>query len=121
MSDEISLSLEDNCIRVKATGAPSLDGLRRTLSQINALSREHARYRVLVDSREVQGQPPGADIYDGGELLAEALAPGTRVAVLVRTITDDHRFFENVAVNRGVPVCYFQDEAMALDWLGGSA
>jgi len=58
-----------------------------------------------------------SDIFRGGELLATTLGPGTRIAVLVGRIERDHTLFENVAVNRGAGVSFFQDEPPALRWL----
>ena len=120
MAEEVRTSPDGSYIRVTSVGPPSLVEMTETLSQILDLQRLHGIGKVLVDSRARSGQPPVSDIFRGGELLAKALAPGTRVAVLVAQLEHDHTFFENVAVNRGAFVAYFQQEKLALHWLLGN-
>ena len=117
MAEEIRVSVDRTHILVSSTGPPSLDEMAQTLSRLAQLQLERGIDKVLVDSRARSGQPPVADIYAGGEILARTLAPGTRIAVLVGQIEGDHRLFENVAVNRGAAVAFFQHEQPALDWL----
>lgn len=40
-----------------------------------------------------------------------------RAAVLLRTITENDQFFENVAANRGFQVRMYRDERLAREWL----
>ena len=91
--------------------------MTQTLAKLAALRVDHGIDKVLVDSRARSGQPSALDIYRGGKLLAEKLGPRTRIAVLVGRIEGDHTLFENVAVNRGAVVAFFQQEALALQWL----
>jgi hypothetical protein len=117
MAEEIRISPDGTYILVSSVGSPSLGEMMQTLSKIAELRRDHSIDKVLVDSRTRSGQPPVADLYRGGELLAEKLGFGTRIAVLVSQLAADHTLFENVAVNRGVIVAYFQHEDVALRWL----
>lgn len=91
--------------------------MTQTLSKLVELRLVHRIDKVLVDSRARSGQPPALDIFRGGELLAKKLGAGTRIAVLVGQIEGDHTLFENVTVNRGAVVAFFQQEALALRWL----
>src|SRR6185503_16622708 len=117
MAEDIRISPDGTHILVASVGSPSLGEMERTLSKLSELRLEHGIDKVLVDSRARTGQPPVADIYRGGELIAETLGPGIRVAVLVGRIESDHRLFEDAAVNRGAVVAFFQDEQPALKWL----
>lgn len=117
MTETLSISPDETYIRVHSSGSPSLDEMQQTLAEILELSHEYGINAVLVDSRGRSGQPPLTDIYSGGETLAETLGSQIRVAVLVKKLLDDHTFFENVAVNRGADLAYFEDEDAALSWL----
>lgn len=117
MAEDIRISPDGTYLLVTSVGPPSLDEMERTLSKLSELRREHAIDRILVDSRARRGQAPVADIFRGGELLAKTLGPGTRIAVLVGRIEDDHTLFANVALNRGADVACFQLEQLALAWL----
>ena len=117
MTEEVRVSPDGTHILVRSAGPPSLGEMKQTLARIVELRRDHEIDEVLVDSRGRSGQPSVADIYNGGELLAKALGSRTRVAVLVGELTADHSLFENVAVNRGSIVAYFQQEDFALRWL----
>jgi hypothetical protein len=88
-----------------------------TLSKVAELRLKHGIEKVLVDSRARTGQPSMVDIYRGGELLAKSLGSGVRIAVLVSAIEGNHTLFEDVAVNRGAVVAFFQQEQPALKWL----
>jgi hypothetical protein len=117
MAEEIRVSPDGTCILISSVGPPSLGELEQTLSQIAELRLDHRIDKVLVDSRARSGQPSVSDIYRGGELLAEKLGSAARIAVLVGRLEGDHTLFENVAINRGAVVTYFQHEELALRWL----
>ena len=117
MAEEVQISPCGMYILVRSSGHPSLDELKQTLSGIVKLNRDHKLNKVLVDSRSRSGQPSVFDIFKGAEFLAETLGSEVRVAVLVDKIEYDHKFFENVAVNRFASVAFFQNEDLALQWL----
>lgn len=117
MTEQVELAPDRSCIRVVSSGMPSLSEMRRTIEAIAALRRAHGLSRVLVDSRSRSGQPAVADLFQGGELLARELGPGTRIAILVAGREPGHEFFENVAINRGASLAFFVDEREAVNWL----
>ena len=117
MPEDIRISPDRSHFVVTSAGSPSLDELTQTLATLAELRRKHHVDRILVDSRARSGQPSILSIYRGGELLAEHLGSGARLAVLVQRIEDDHALFENVTVNRGATVAFFDDEDSALRWL----
>ena len=117
MAEEVYLSLDKTYILVRSTGSPSLDEMKKTLSRIIELNNKHKVNKVLVDGRDRNEQPPMLDIYSGGELLSNMMGGGIRISILVAEITDNHHFFETVALNRGADVAYFQEEDSALKWL----
>ena len=117
MAEEVRMSPDGNLILVVSDGKPSLGEMRQTLAAIADLRRTHGIERVLVDSRARSDQPPVSDLFQGGEMLARELGPNVRIAVLVASLQGDHVFFENVAVNRGARVAFFEDEHVALRWI----
>jgi hypothetical protein len=121
VTEEVSISPNGACILVQSAGNPSLGEMKRTLAAVADLRRRHGIDRILVDSRDRSGQPPIADLYQGGEVLARELGAQARIAVLVRKLAVEHAFFENVVVNRGALVAFFEDEAAATRWLAGDS
>ena len=121
MTEVVQLSGDGSCIQVVSSGQPSLAEMKRTLAAIADLRRASGVDKVLVDSRARSGQPSIADLFHGGELVARELGSDARVAILVAERDQDHAFFENVAVNRGAPVAFFDDENAALGWLSNGS
>jgi hypothetical protein len=117
MTEHIRVSPDGTCILITSLGSPSLAEMEQTLSRLAELRKAHGINHVLVDSRSRNDQPPVVDICNGGKLLAETLGSQVRVAVLVDQLGLDHTLFENVAVNRGADVAYFQLEESARSWL----
>lgn len=117
MPEEVRLSPDGKYIAVTSSGPPSLSEMAETLAKIAELQRSRGVRKVLVDSRARSGQPPVVDLFRGGEMLAEQLGPGVRVAVLVSERSVDHQFFETVSLNRGALVAYFEHEDEARRWL----
>lgn len=117
MAEHVRISPDGTHILIASEGPPSLAEMAQTLSKLAQLRLEHGIDKVLVDSRARSGQPSLVDIYRGGELLARSLGPGVRIAVLVGQIEGSHTLFEDVAVNRGAVVAFFQQEQPAVEWL----
>jgi hypothetical protein len=117
MTEEVRISADGTSILVFSAGLPCLDEMKRTLATIVELRRTHGIDNIFVDSRGRVGQPETIDLYQGGEMLSQQLGADARVAVLVRKLVPEHGFFENVAVNRGASVAFFEDEQAALEWL----
>lgn len=93
MAEDIRVAADGTYVLVVSSGPPSLEEMKRTLSKLAELRRDHWISSVLVDSRARRGQPSIVEIYAGGKLLSETLAPGIRIAVLVSEVTSHHTFF----------------------------
>lgn len=117
MTEHIRVSPDGTCILITSLGSPSLSEMKQTLSKLAELREANRINHVLVDSRSRNGQPSVADIFEGGKLLAQAFGSQVRVAILVGQLGPDHTLFENVAVNRGADVAYFELEETARSWL----
>jgi hypothetical protein len=78
------------------------------------LSEETGIRRALVDVRKQQVAGPVTELFEFGHNIP----PGMLFAVLSDPHSDDHRFVETVALNRGKNVrLFFGSEAEAIDWL----
>jgi len=79
---------------------------------------KHACSRVLFDMRGAEWQPDtGIFFHLGAEPEAWGWKRTYKAAAVYRRITNDERFLENVAVNRGYMLRVFEDEDEAIAWL----
>lgn len=78
------------------------------------MSAQTGIHRALVDIREQKASGVELDLFEFGARLPD----GAAFAVLSARTREDHRFVENVALNRGKKVrLFFGDEEEALRWL----
>lgn len=110
---------EDGTILVKEYGEVTETDFARSVDEIRRLSREHACREVLVDTTEQTTPTTVSNLYVRGvHAAAQLRIMGVRVAILVDDrLREPHRFFENVARNRGFEVQIYHDEMTALAWL----
>ena len=114
-------------LRVIATGEFSLAEAERTfLEMLDAVAR-HKTEKILLDGRELQGEPDTIQRFLYGEFAAHAVARYIRergvpraaqfAYVLQEPVLDPQRFGETVAVNRGMWVKAFDNLEDAHGWL----
>jgi len=78
------------------------------------LSEETGIRRALVDVRKQQFAGPAMELFEFGYNIPS----GALFAVLSDPRSDDHKFVETVALNRGKSVrLFFGAEAQAIEWL----
>jgi len=80
---------------------------------------EHGCRHFLFDMKQTDISFGTIDVFVTGAPqgeMAKALKP-FKVSVVVSKITENLRFFENVAVNRGFNVNVFDDVFKAIEWL----
>lgn len=119
---------ESGYLRVVATGEFLLDEAKRTFLEVLDAVAEHGAEKVLIDGREIDGEPTTMQRFFYGEFAAQATAEFKRqralaeapkfAYVLVEPVLDPERFGETVAVNRGMRVKVFENPEEALRWLG---
>jgi hypothetical protein len=88
---------------------------------------QHSLRKVLVDIRQVKGNPSTMDRYAFSVALAEKFNKACRAGADPRTrfgfvgnepMVEKDRFGETVAVNRGLNLKVMEDMDEALQWLG---
>jgi hypothetical protein len=117
MAEEIRISPDNTHIFVYAKGKPTLREFKKTISRLVEIQSSSGIDKLLVDARDRRHHPSASHIYEGAKVLAESLKGVFRVAVLVNAIDNNHRFFEDVALNRGAILSFFQREEAACAWL----
>jgi hypothetical protein len=123
----LSICAGSGLLRVIATGEFSLAEAERTFLEILDAVARHQTEKILLDGRELQGEPGIIQRFLYGEFAAHAVARyiterGVSRAsqfayVLQEPVLDPQRFGETVAVNRGMWVKAFDNLEDALGWL----
>ena len=115
-------------MRVNAQGAFSrAEAQIRVLETLDAVDQNDAT-KVLVDGREVTGNPTTIERFFYGEFAARGVARYLTAGVqrqtpqfayvLHKPVLDPRRFGETVAANRGMWIKVFDNLEEALEWLG---
>jgi hypothetical protein len=115
-------------LHVVITGEFSLEEAKRTFLEMLDAVAQHKTAKLLLDGRELQGEPTTIQRFLYGEFAAYAVARYRRehglshilqcAYVLHEPVLDPQRFGETVAVNRGMWVKAFDNPEDALVWLG---
>ena len=86
--------------------------------------KEKQSTKVVIDGRQLSGEPLTIERFLYGEFVAEAvkrLGVGARPVfayVLHEPVLDPMKFGETVALNRGMNLKVFDDYDLAIGWLG---
>ena len=122
----LTTSAEPDFLRAVIRGEFSSEEAERTFIEIMDAVTQHKSDKVLLDGRDVTGEPTTMQRFYYGEFAAATVAryskesrkPGPKFAyVLVEPVLDPARFGEVVAVNRGMNIKVFENLAQALGWL----
>jgi hypothetical protein len=123
----LQVEVDRRLLRATYSGQFSLTEAETTFPQIlDVLVKEKLR-NVLVDGRQVTGDPEPLERFYYGKYVAEAVSQivnRTRIEVprfayvLLPPVLDPNRFGETVAVNRGMRIKVFDDIKQAEWWLG---
>jgi hypothetical protein len=117
-------------LRAVVSGEFSMDEAKRTFLEILDAVAHHRAGKVLVDGRELKGEPKTIERFLYGSFAAHAVAThpkggpprASQFAYLLREpIFEPQRFGETVAVNRGMWVRSLGNPDEALEWLGWGA
>lgn len=125
-----STSVESGVLRVKVAGAFSLPGAETNFLEILAAVASEQCFKVLVDGRQVEGDPTTIQRFLYGSFAAESVASHIRngrvtqtpqfAYVLQEPVLDPERFGETVALNRSLWVKVFENIDDARAWLSSA-
>lgn len=122
MTIRYTLTGDGPLLRVKASGEDdSLEEVQSYGLAVIEAASTGGHTRILCDERELVYRLATFDTYEAARLIA-GLAPtvGRTALVCNPACVEDARFWETVAVNRGLTVRVFQDPAAAEAWLLGT-
>ncbi|CAN5585949.1 hypothetical protein BH11BAC1_BH11BAC1_12690 [soil metagenome] len=117
--------MEKNMLLGLLKGAFTLEESKRTFLQLIDEVKKSRAVKVLIDGRQITGQPTTMERFYYGEFCAkeviklaglDSLTP-TFAFTLLEPLLDPGRFGENVAVNRGMKVKIFDKINDARSWL----
>ena len=111
------LDNKNRLMRVYYGPDSTLEDWKKSLEEVIRLSEETGIHCVLIDVREQESLAGTVELFKFGSGLPTHLT----FAVLCDLHLDEHRFIENVAINRGITVRDFDSEQAAIDWLKESA
>jgi hypothetical protein len=121
MKIELEVLEKDGFVAAVLGGVRTPETLMEAASRVTAFCRARGIARVLIDLRPMSG---GLDTLETYEVAGHELPKQRNVRRFLRSAILDHpenieriRFFETVAVNRGLNVRVFADEENAVEWL----
>ena len=119
MAIQYTLNGEGDTLMVKAAGFDeSLEQVQEYGMAILSACMEGGYTRVLCNEVELEYRLGTFDTYADAAFMSAHVPRVARVAIVCNPkFIDDARFFEDVAVNRGLTVRVFQDPAIASQWL----
>ncbi len=123
----LEIRAEAGLLRATATGEFSMEEAKRTFLEMLDAVAHHRAEKILLDGRELKGEPKTIERFLYGRFAAHAVATHLKrgaprapqfAYVLQEPVFDPQRFGETVAVNRGMWVKSFDNLGDALEWLG---
>ena len=119
---------QGDVLHVAAGGSFSLSEAKRTFLDILNVIEELRLSKVLLDGRQITGNPAIIERFYYGEFIADEVsklidrgwngAPPQFAYILREPILDPLRLGETVAINRGVHLKAFDNRDEAIVWLG---
>jgi hypothetical protein len=110
---------EGSILKVKAVGTcDNLGQLKEFMLAMHQAALSAGLTRVLVDERELRYHLSITDSFKSGKFVAETAPLGSKIAVVCSLEGKvGTKFWETVAVNRGLMVRVFDDVEDAEEWL----
>ena len=106
-------------IKTTATGALDFASSKQALVDIASLITQPGEYEVLVDTRGAEVALSTIELFELGNALAALPSlHRSKIGILAPVSDmDNAKFFETVAVNRGIKIEAFIDFEEAMTWL----
>jgi hypothetical protein len=118
MPQRIQIEPKEGHLHVEVSGVFDQARAKEFIRQILNACQGHELRKILVDIRKIKGQIPNLARFKLAEFLTAEETVLVQMAVFKSEgqVPDD-RFFENVAVNRGVMVKVSNDLKEVVKWL----
>ena len=115
---------EENILEIIYRGRVKPVEVMAAITKTLVLSKKHKTNLFLIDCLELVDDK--ALVFENYKLgvdltkMLQKIPQGVKDAIILprsRQAADNIRFFETVAINRGLNVCLFRNREDALDWL----
>ena len=115
---------ENNILEIIYRGRVKPTEVMTAITKVLVLAKKHKTNLFLVDCLELIDDK--AFVFDNYKLgvdlskIIQKIPKQVKDAIILprsRQAADNIRFFETVAINRGLNVCLFRNREDALDWL----
>lgn len=119
MAIQVEHRIDDGVLRVTATGFDeSLQQVEDYGQTVIAVAAAHDCTRIICDETGLKYTLSTINTYELAKFLSVAMPKVARVAIICSPQqAKDADFWETVAVNRGLQVRVFKDEASAEAWI----
>lgn len=110
---------EDKYLKIISTGfCDNLVQLKEYVLALQEAAVSSGQTRLLVEETHLEYTLSTLDTYTSGCFLAQLSPKPKKIAILCKTSSlNNAKFWETVAVNRGVNVRVFDDRVSAENWL----
>ena len=110
---------EDKYLKIISTGlCNNLVQLKEYVLALQEAAVSSGQTRLLVDETHLEYNLSTLDTYTSGCFLAQLSPKPQKIAILCKTSRlNNAKFWETVAVNRGVNVRVFDDRVSARNWI----
>ena len=121
MELQVKVEARDGYVEATLTGVRTPATLMAAAERVTEACNKLKIFKVLIDVRKMRGRLDTLETFDvAGHRIPQR--PETRLITKSAIVDlppnmDRIRFFETVAVNRGLNVRVFDDEAAAVGWL----
>jgi hypothetical protein len=112
--------IENDILIITVVGKWSGDNAGHTHGMVSNFLKSQGVTNIILDAREALLDASTWEIFEVTSQHADIFPAGTRHAIIVSsdsTITDDIKFGQNVASNRGLKMKTFHDMNSAIKWL----
>ena len=119
MSINFNIKEEDRFIRIVSSGScEDLTQLKEYVLAIHNAAVSFEKTRILVDETQLEYKLSTIDNFNSGRFVSYLNPKPKKIAVVCKLEGwDDTKFWETVAVNRGVRVQVFKDIDSAENWI----
>ena len=119
MSITFNSNIEDDILIITASGKDdNVDQVVEYGQSIIRLGIESGKSKILCDERNLEDAIGTFDIFEAATIIAEEAPRVARIAIVCSPeFFEDGRFWETVAVNRGLHVRMYIDINLAKTWL----
>ena len=119
MSINYAISDEGKYLKIVSAGVcEDLNQLKEYILAIHNATISSGHKRVLVDETQLEYKLSTFDTFNSGRFASSINPKPKKIAVLCKLEGwNDTKFWETVAVNRGVAVKVFRDQDSAENWI----